>query len=156
MQGMYVERAAAKKIKDLAKVFKAVALIGPRQSGKTTLAKSCFPDKVYVSLETPENREYALTDPIGFLNQYQDGAILDEIQRAPELLSYLQERLDNTTQKGLFILTGSNKFSPAGKDHPIPGRQGCLPVSASSLLQEFQQGHGEVPKTLFLRHWACQ
>jgi len=105
-----VERVAAKKVLELAEAFKAVAIIGPRQSGKTTLAKACFPDKAYVSLENPENREYALTDPVGFLDQYRAGAILDEIQRAPELLSFLQERLDGADQKGLFILTGSNNF----------------------------------------------
>lgn len=94
----------------LSRQFKAVAIIGPRQSGKTTLSRACFPDKPYVSLETPDARQFALEDPKGFLAAYPDGAILDEIQRAPQLLSWLQQRLDEETRKGTFILTGSNNF----------------------------------------------
>jgi len=81
---------ATKKLKQLAKHFKAVAIIGPRQSGKTTLSRSCFPEKPCVSLETPANRRFAVEDPHGFLHQYRKGAVLDEVQRTPELLSYLQ------------------------------------------------------------------
>ncbi len=69
-----IDRAAAPKIKQLAGQFKAVAIIGPRQSGKTTLARMCFPDKPFVSLENPENRHFAQSDPKGFLNTYATGA----------------------------------------------------------------------------------
>lgn len=95
---------------ELAAQFKAVAIIGPRQSGKTTLAKACFPEKPYVSLENLQNRQFAQTDPTGFLNTYSNGAILDEIQRAPDLLSWLQQDLDEESRRGKFILTGSNNF----------------------------------------------
>lgn len=95
---------------NLAASFKAVALTGPRQSGKTTLAKQLFQDKPYISLENPDSRQFALQDPRGFLASYPQGAILDEVQRTPDLFSYLQEVLDNSTQKGQFILTGSNNF----------------------------------------------
>ena len=105
-----IQRIAEKKISELAAKFKAVAVTGARQTGKTTLVKQIFKDKPYVSLENPDNRSFALEDPRGFLANYPNGAILDEIQRTPALFSYLQEILDNTKQKGLFILTGSNNF----------------------------------------------
>jgi predicted AAA+ superfamily ATPase len=105
-----IQRIAGKKISELAAKFKAVAVTGARQTGKTTLVKQIFKDKPYVSLENPDNRSFALEDPRGFLANYPNGAILDEIQRTPALFSYLQEILDNTKQKGLFILTGSNNF----------------------------------------------
>ena len=105
-----IQRDAEKKLIQLAKSFKVVAVIGPRQSGKTTLVKKVFHNKEYVSLENPDIRIYATEDPRGFLENLPNGAILDEIQRVPELFSYLQEIIDNSTQKGLFILTGSNNF----------------------------------------------
>lgn len=105
-----INRIAKIKLQDLGKKFKAVAVTGARQSGKTTLVKQVFKDKPYVSLENPDTRNFALTDPRGFLDTYAKGAILDEVQRVPELFSYLQEVLDNTKTKGLFILTGSNNF----------------------------------------------
>jgi len=105
-----IQREAEKKLIQLAKSFKVVAVIGPRQSGKTTLVKKIFHKKEYISLENPDIRIYATEDPRGFLENLPNGAILDEIQRAPSLFSYLQEIIDNSTQKGLFILTGSNNF----------------------------------------------
>ena len=105
-----IDRTATQKILELAQAFKAVALTGPRQSGKTTLAKAVFSDKPYASLENPDNRRYAEQDPRGFLGQFPSGAILDEIQRTPELFSYLQEILDNSSERGMYILTGSNNF----------------------------------------------
>lgn len=105
-----IGRFSKDKILQLARQFKAVAIMGPRQSGKTTLSRMCFPEKPYVSLENPQNRRFAIDDPVGFLSTYPDGAILDEIQRAPELLSWLQQRLDEESRKGTFILTGSNNL----------------------------------------------
>lgn len=105
-----IQRTAAKKLLDLAGKFKAVAVTGARQSGKTTLVKDVFKGKPYVSLENPDMRNFAIEDPRGFLSNYPNGAILDEIQRTPDLFSYLQEVLDNSNAKGLFILTGSNNF----------------------------------------------
>ena len=87
-----------------------ITLTGPRQSGKTTLAKSLFPNKPYVTLENPDTRRFATEDPRGFLNNYAQGAILDEIQRAPELPSYIQGVVDANAQPGQFILTGSQQF----------------------------------------------
>ncbi len=105
-----ITRIAADKINGLAKVFKAIAVTGPRQSGKTTIVKELFKHKPYVSLENPDSRRFAIEDPRGFLKQYEDGAILDEVQRTPEIFSYLQEILDNSIAPGQFILTGSNNF----------------------------------------------
>ncbi len=105
-----IKRTAEDRLKRLAKTFRSVAVIGPRQSGKTTLCKTVFPQKPYVSLENPDTLEFASADPRGFLGQFKSGAILDEIQRAPHLFSYLQQVLDETKKKGLFILTGSNNF----------------------------------------------
>lgn len=106
-----VQRIAKNKLQDLATKFKAVAVTGARQTGKTTLVKQVFKGKPYLSLENPDTRSFALDDPRGFLETYcDDGAILDEVQRAPALFSYLQEVLDNSKEKGLFILSGSNNF----------------------------------------------
>jgi len=105
-----IQRTASTRLKHLASAFKAVAVTGPRQSGKTTLVRSVFSDKPYVSLESPDNRQFAMEDPRGFLDQFPEGAVLDEIQRSPSLFSYLQEVLDNNKKPGRFILTGSNNF----------------------------------------------
>ena len=88
-----------------------VAVTGPRQSGKTTLVRKAFPGKHYVSLEDLDEREFATDDPRGFLGRYPDGAILDEVQRCPELFSYLQTRLDQAKKNGQFVLTGSQQFN---------------------------------------------
>ena len=93
----------------LATEFPVVSIYGPRQSGKTTLARSVFPNKVWVSLEDPDIRSRAISDPRGFLASYRDGAIFDEIQRVPELLSYLQGVVDEDRSPGRFILTGSHQ-----------------------------------------------
>jgi len=105
-----INRIATTKLNQLASVFKAVAITGPRQSGKTTLVKELFRNKPYLSMENPDNRKFALEDPRGFLERYSMGAIFDEVQRTPEIFSYLQEILDNSKEPGQFILTGSNNF----------------------------------------------
>jgi predicted AAA+ superfamily ATPase len=105
-----INRDARIKLLYLSNSFKAIAVIGPRQAGKTTLVKTTFPDKPYYSLENPDIRNFAIDDPRGFLKSMPNGAILDEVQRVPLLFSYLQEILDNSSEKGIFILTGSNNF----------------------------------------------
>ena len=94
----------------LAGQMPALAVTGPRQSGKTTLCRASFPDHPYVSLEPLDTREYAVQDPRGFLSGFPEGVILDEVQRAPALFSYLQELLDQDPAPGRFILTGSQHF----------------------------------------------
>jgi len=108
---MMIQRAATQKIKQLAKKFPAVGLLGPRQSGKTTLAKELFPKKPYISFENQDNVLLATKDPRAFLSQYKAGAIFDEIQRVPQLLSYMQGVIDAQPNKvGLFIITGSQNL----------------------------------------------
>lgn len=104
------KRRIAVEIQELAKGYPVLTIIGPRQSGKTTIAKEVFSKKAYVSLEDPDVRRLALEDPRGFLSQYSEGAILDEIQRAPHLLSYIQGIVDQKQLKGMFILTGSHQL----------------------------------------------
>lgn len=106
-----IQRAATNKIKQLAKKFPAVGLLGPRQSGKTTLAKELFPKKPYISFENQDNVLLATKDPRAFLAHYKTGAIFDEIQRVPQLLSYMQGVIDAQPNKvGLFIITGSQNL----------------------------------------------
>jgi predicted AAA+ superfamily ATPase len=105
-----IKREAESELINLSGQFKAVAVVGPRQSGKTTLTRHVFSDKPYASLENPDIRRFALDDPRGFLSQYKKGAVIDEVQRVPELFSYLQQILDEDETKGRFILTGSNNF----------------------------------------------
>lgn len=105
-----IKRTAERLVRSYSKQFRALAIVGPRQSGKTTLAKKVFPKKEYVSLENPDERMLAETDPRAFLARFPKGAILDEAQRVPSLFSYLQQALDETKKEGLFILTGSNNF----------------------------------------------
>lgn len=95
----------------MARKFPVVTVTGPRQSGKTTLCRAVFPEKPYVSLEAPDVQDFARADPRGFLSERRGGAVLDEIHRVPELLSYLQTMVDERPVRGRFILTGSANFA---------------------------------------------
>lgn len=134
------KRNIAQKIKELSGKFPVIALTGPRQSGKTTLLKSLFPDKNYVSLEDPDIRGYAADDPRGFLNDNLEGVVLDEVQRVPELFSYIQSIVDEYNQPGQFILSGSQNFLLLEKiTQSLAGRVALfnlLPLSLSELQQE--------------------
>ena len=134
---MLLTRTAEKELRTLAGQFKAVAVVGPRQSGKTTLVRMAFPDKAYVSLENPDTRRFAIEDPRGFIAGYPDGAILDEIQRTPDIFSYLQQVLDENKGKGRFIITGSNNFLlQENISQSLAGRVGylyLLPLSINEL-----------------------
>src|SRR4030042_2090238 len=105
-----IRRDAEAVLVKLASQFKAVAVIGPRQSGKTTLTRYLFSHLPYVSLENPDYRNFAIEDPRGFLLQFSTGAVFDEVQRVPELFSYLQQILDESKIPGRYILTGSNNL----------------------------------------------
>lgn len=105
-----INREVKNRILKHSREYPIIALIGPRQSGKTTLVKEIFPKKPYVNMEDAEIREFASSDPKGFLSQYDSGAIIDEAQKAPKLFSYLQLEVDEKKKNGLFILTGSQNF----------------------------------------------
>ena len=132
-----IPRDAAKTLSRLAKGFPIVAITGPRQAGKTTLAQAVFSDKPYITLENPDEREFAQNDPKRFLARFPQGAILDEIQRCPELLSWLQGWVDDRGLMGDFVLTGSAQLDlVAGITQTLAGRVGrveLLPLSASEL-----------------------
>lgn len=105
-----IERDAEDIIRSLAKSFKAITITGPRQSGKTTLARTLFSDYTYVSLEDLDSRQFAQDDPRGFLKQYGQHTIIDEVQRVPDILSYLQAKLDEGKRAAQYVLTGSQNF----------------------------------------------
>ncbi|MCD6585781.1 MAG: ATP-binding protein [Desulfobacteraceae bacterium] len=105
-----IHRAISTKTLQLADQYPVVTITGPRQSGKTTLCKMLFNEKAYVSLEDLDERQFAQNDPRGFLNRFPEGAVIDEIQRVPDLLSYIQTIVDENRKTGFFILTGSQQF----------------------------------------------
>ena len=105
-----IEREVTPLILRLFGQYPIVTVTGPRQSGKTTLCRSAFPDLAYANLEGPDAREFAESDPRRFLSQFPSGAVLDEIQRVPSLLSYLQVLVDEDRRNGQFVLTGSEQF----------------------------------------------
>jgi len=134
-----LKRTLDKKLKEAAKHYPVVTLTGPRQSGKTTLVQMSFPNYDYISLEEPDNRAFALEDPRGFLSQFPEKVILDEIQRAPDLFSYIQTIVDTQDISGQFILTGSQNFLLLQKvSQSLAGRCAVLhllPFSLSELKQ---------------------
>jgi len=104
-----IRRQIEPELLKLASQYPVVTITGPRQSGKTTLARMCFPEHFYCSLEDPDAREFATSDPRGFLQQ-SERLIIDEVQRIPELASYIQTHVDQRDVSGQFILTGSHQF----------------------------------------------
>jgi len=131
-----IKREAANILIDLSKGYYIVVVTGPRQSGKTTLVQQVFSDKRYISLEDPDEREFAEQDPRRFISRFREGAVLDEVQRCPELLSYLQSRVDADRRPGQFILTGSQQFGLlTGITQSLAGRAGLLELLPFSLKE---------------------
>lgn len=130
-------RLIAPTLQRLAITFPVLAITGPRQSGKTTLARAQFADKPYVSLEDPIERAFAAEDPRGFLARFAQGAIFDEAQRWPDLFSHLQGMVDADRRPGRYILTGSQQFGLlAGVTQSLAGRVGMtrlLPLAAPEI-----------------------
>ncbi|MBW1779189.1 MAG: ATP-binding protein, partial [Deltaproteobacteria bacterium] len=134
-----IKRGLSSKLRALSRQYPVVTVTGPRQSGKTTLVKAIFPEWTYVSLEEPDIREYALSDPRGFIAAYPQGAILDEAQRAPDLFSYIQVHVDEIGKEGIYVLTGSFNFGlMEGISQSLAGRAAILellPLSFSEMDQ---------------------
>lgn len=135
---LMIKRTLAEKLVALANKFPVVSITGPRQSGKTTLARMVFKQWDYVNLEEPNEREFALQDPKGFLRKFPGGVILDEIQKAPVLLSYIHGLVDQEDMPGRFILTGSQQFQiMTNVSQTLAGRTALvhlLPFSLGELL----------------------
>ena len=142
-----IPRHSAELAQALAREFKVVAIIGPRQSGKTTLAQTLFGGRPYVSLEDPDQRLFAEEDPRRFLALFPDGAVIDEAQRCPDLFSYLQGVVDARPETGQFILTGSQHFGLMERiSQSLAGRVGFLRLLPFSLGE--LQGGGWGPEKL--------
>lgn len=155
-----IPRALETVLNDVARQYPVVTLTGPRQSGKTTLVREAFPRHAYASLEEPDVREYALADPRGFLGQFADSVILDEVQRAPDLFSYIQSLVDRDDVPGRYILSGSQNFlllrsigqSLAGRSavlHLLPlslaELEGRQPFSLEALGKEIPESRESSP-----------
>jgi uncharacterized protein len=132
-----IPRSVEKVLPSLVPGYPVITITGPRQSGKTTLARTFFASKPYVSFENPDTREEAQSDPRSFLERYKDGAVFDEVQRMPELLSYLQQIVDEGPKSCRFVLTGSQQFGLKSKiTQSLAGRSALihlLPFSYDEL-----------------------
>lgn len=136
---MLYQRTISEELLALAKDYPVISVVGPRQSGKTTLVRTVFPDKPYTNLEEPDQRLLAVSDPRGFLAQLPSGGIIDEAQHAPELLSYIQVIVDEMHHPGMFILTGSHQMAlHEALSQSLAGRVGILnlyPLTLDELRQ---------------------
>ena len=134
-----IGRQALNVLLQRAMLYPVVTVLGPRQSGKTTLCRMAFPDKPYVNLEQPDVREFAQQDPKAFMAQFPDGAVLDEIQNVPSLLSWIQVLTDADPRKGRFVLTGSHQLQVSAQvTQSLAGRTAVLellPLSLSELAK---------------------
>ncbi len=146
-----IKRTIQPTLLRLASQYPVVTITGPRQSGKTTLCRTVFPDKPYINLENPDTRAFVQSDPRGFLASHPDGAILDEIQRTPELLSYIQPLVDERNTTGLFILTGSQQFEVMNTiSQSLAGRTALLKLLPFSLEELALTGSASSVDTMLL------
>ena len=131
-----VKRTMEALLRDCARRYPVITVTGPRQSGKTTLCRKVFARKPYISLENMDTRQHARQDPRGFLAGLPDGAVLDEIQYTPDLLSYVQTIVDKDRRRGMFILTGSRQFEVAARvSQSLAGRTAVLKLLPFSLQE---------------------
>lgn len=149
-----IHRHISKFILKYAKEYPLIALVGPRQSGKTTLSKALFPHYKYLSLENLDIRQHAQDDPRGFLVDHGSFVILDEVQRVPELFSYLQEIVDNNPEPAQYILTGSSQFLLMEKiTQSLAGRIATFKLYPLSFLELYEYPQDVDPNSIFrVRH----
>jgi uncharacterized protein len=137
-----IDRTIESELRRLVEQYQVVTITGPRQSGKTTLCRKVFPQLPYVNLESPDIRQFAVDDPRSFLARYREGVILDEIQRSPHLLSYIQTIVDEDRRPGRFVLTGSQQFEVFNAvSQTLAGRTALLKLLPLSMRE--LQGIGE-------------
>lgn len=147
-----IERSIYREAQLVMSQFRALCITGPRQSGKTTLSKKLAANKAYVNFENPDVQLAAESDLRGFLSQFKEGAILDEVQRIPDVFRYLQEILDNNSTRGQFILTGSNNFLLQEQvSQSLAGRAGYLTLLPFSYeeLAKARRAKNEIEKHIF-------
>jgi predicted AAA+ superfamily ATPase len=133
-----IQREASAKVLEYASHYPVVTITGPRQSGKTTLCRMLFSDRPYVSLEAPDTREFALRDPRGFLERFDSGVVIDEVQRVPSLLSYIQVYADRHNRAGMFILTGSQNLNLLdGVAQSLAGRTALVTLLPFTLAEAY-------------------
>ena len=136
-----IKREITPHLTRLFEQYPFVTITGPRQSGKTTLCRSAFPNLAYANLEAPDQRQFAESDPRGFLAQLGEGAIIDEIQHVPDLLSHLQVLADERRQNSLFVLTGSEQFQLSNAiNQSLAGRTALLRLLPFSLAERQRIG----------------
>lgn len=143
-------RLAASTALRLARQYPVLTLTGPRQSGKTTMARSIFKNKPYLTMEDPDLLRISTDDPRGFLAQYPHGAILDEVQKAPHLFSYIQRIVDEHNKPGFYVLTGSQNFQlMANISQSLAGRSAILHLLPFSLAEAYPRVRPEIEELLF-------
>lgn len=144
-----IKREIEQYLRTIATQLPVVTITGPRQSGKTTLVKKVFKDKPYLNLEIPDIREFAVNDPRGFLEKIPNGAVIDEIQRVPKLISYIQGIVDERNLNGMFILTGSQQFELSNNiNQSLAGRTALLKLLPLSF-EEVEINKIEIDELLF-------
>jgi len=147
---MLINRQIQPLLIEMAGSFPVVTVTGPRQSGKTTLVQMVFPDKDYVSLEDIDKRSFAKHDPRGFLSNFPHGAIIDEVQHVPEILSYIQTITDKQKKNGMFILTGSNQFQYMKSiSQTLAGRTGLLKLLPFSYEEIYKNKYINSNEVIF-------
>ena len=147
-----IPRALGKQAKQLAQWFPVVSITGPRQSGKSTLAKAMFPDYDYVNLENPETRKAAIDDPVGFIRQRPSKLIVDEAQYAPDLFSMIQVASDERSEQGQYVLSGSQNFLLLKRiQQSLAGRVGLVKLLPFSFQEACKADQALTPDTFMLQ-----
>ncbi|MCC6220423.1 MAG: ATP-binding protein, partial [Deltaproteobacteria bacterium] len=146
-----IERSVSDRLKKSAEKYPVITLMGPRQSGKTTVARAVFPNHQYINLENLDLREAATEDPRGFLSKLRENVILDEIQKASDLVSYLQQLVDEDDRPGRFILTGSENLTISNTvSQSLAGRTSIFKLLPLTIKELFPKGsNAEIDEVMF-------